>query len=480
MKMNTMKTFVDLLKSRKTSFGKSFALMMLWMTTMVFNAVNPAWAGPEIQHWTADNGLKVYYVHSPQLPMVDFRLVFDAGSARDGKALGRAGLAGSLLNKGAGDMDANAIALAFESVGAQFSAGADEDRSYISLRTVTMKDEFTSAIDTWLTVLDKPTFPEEDFKRLISQVKTRLKAQKQSPASIASKAFYKHLYGDHPYGQPASGTDETIEAMQLDDVKEYFKRYYVANNGLLAIVGDIDRKKAETIANQVAKALGKGKPAESIPAVKLETKAANIHIPFPSSQTHIYVGQIGDKRGDKDYFTLYLGNHILGGGGFTSRLTKEIRVKRGLSYSVYSYFLPLRQYGPFMIGLQTKNDQKDKAIEVVKTQLVDFIEKGPSEKEVVQSQKNITGGFPLRTASNSDIVSYISMIGFYGLPLDYLESFPKTIGAIDKESIQQAFKRRVKPDDMVVISVGQAPKVETDTDVEKEADKSTREDNEKK
>jgi zinc protease len=174
----------------------------------------------------------------------------------------------------------------------------------------------------------------------------------------------------------------------------------------------------------------------------------------PSKQTHILVGQEGSMRGDKDYFALYVGNHILGGGGFGSRIVEEIREERGLAYSSYSYFSPMRKKGPFIMGLQTKNGQAEEALSVLMKTLRTFIQEGPSEEELVSSKKNITGGFALRLDSNKDITEYVAMMGFYDLPLDYLATFNDRVEAVSVADIKDAFQRRVHPDEMVIVMVG--------------------------
>ena len=416
-------------------------------------------AAPKIEHWVTDAGLRVYYVNVPELPILDARLTFAAGSAYDGDKAGLAGMLTSMFDKGAAGLNADQIAEAFESVGANFSSGAARDMAWISLRTLTMEEQMTSALSTWQKVIEKPDFPDADFERLKKQAMVGLQAEKQSPSSIANKAFYKNLYGDHPYASPQNGTEESIGALSTKDLKAFFKQYYVNKNGQLALVGAIDKKQATDIANEISKALlsgekGEGKKAAAIPEVKPLTEAKTIHIPFPSSQAHVMMGQPGDKRGDKDYFPLYLGNHGLGGSGFTSRLVKEVRVKRGLSYSVYSYFIPMQENGPFMVGLQTKLSQTDEAIKVVREELEKFQKEGPSEEDLKASKLNIVGGFPLRTASNDDIIGYIAMIGFYGLPLDYLNTFTDTVEKVSREQVVDAFKRRVHLDKMLTVIVG--------------------------
>jgi len=416
-------------------------------------------AAPKIEHWVTDAGLRVYYVNVPELPILDARLTFAAGSAYDGDKAGLSGMLTSMFDKGAAGLNADQIAEAFESVGANFSSGAARDMAWISLRTLTMEEQMTSALSTWQKVIEKPDFPDADFERLKKQAMVGLQAEKQSPSSIANKAFYKNLYGDHPYASPQNGTEESIGALSTKDLKAFFKQYYVNKNGQLALVGAIDKKQATDIANEISKALlsgekGEGKKAAAIPEVKPLTEAKTIHIPFPSSQAHVMMGQPGDKRGDKDYFPLYLGNHGLGGSGFTSRLVKEVRVKRGLSYSVYSYFIPMQENGPFMVGLQTKLSQTDEAIKVVREELEKFQKEGPSEEDLKASKLNIVGGFPLRTASNDDIIGYIAMIGFYGLPLDYLNTFTDTVEKVSREQVVDAFKRRVHLDKMLTVIVG--------------------------
>ncbi len=445
-----------------------FSKTRLFLALIIFMASSQlAQAAPKIEHWKTANGLPVYYVYVPEIPMFDLRLTFAAGSAYDGDKAGVSNLTTSMLDKGAAGMNADQIAEAFESAGAQFSASSARDMATISLRSLTLKEQMDKSLKTWLDVIGKPDFPEADFARLKKQALIGLQAQKQDPGSVASKAFYKALYGDHPYASPISGTEDSIHAMTVADLKKFNKDYLVINNGQLAIVGDLSRADAEKIATQVSKALetsekGTGKKAAAIPEVKPLKAAKTIHIPFQSAQAHVMIGQPGDKRGDKDYFTLYLGNHTLGGSGFTSRLMKEIRVKRGLSYSVYSYFIPMREFGPFLVGLQTKLSQTDQAISVARKELDKFLKNGPSEEEIKASKLNITGGFPLRTASNDDIIGYIAMIGFYGLPLNYLDTFTDTINAITREQIMDAYKRRIHPDKMLTIIVGGKAKNDND------------------
>ena len=429
-------------------------MMLRFVILLLALVVLPAQAAPEIQHWETDNGLRVYFVPAPELDMVDIRLVFDAGSARDGEQPGIAQMTNALLDSGAGSWDADTIAERFESVGAQFGAGALRDMAWVSLRSLTDPEWFEPAFSTFIKVVEAPRFPARDFKRSRKQAFVALRQQAQDPGEIASKAFYEALYGDHPYASPTIGTEESLKALERDDLVAFHQRYYVARNGVLAVVGNLDRLQAEALAERIAAGLPTGEAAPDLPPVPELTEGKTITIPFPSEQAHVYMGQPGMQRGDDDYFALYFGNHVLGGSGFTSRLMKEVRVKRGLSYSVYSYFLPMAENGPFLMGLQTRTDQAGEAVDVARETIAGFVAEGPTREEYRASLANITGGFPLRVASNSDIVQYLSMIGFYGLPLDYLDRFNARVEAVSLEDIKDAFQRRVDTERMITVIVG--------------------------
>jgi zinc protease len=222
----------------------------------------------------------------------------------------------------------------------------------------------------------------------------------------------------------------------------------------VAIVGDLSRERAETVVDQIVAGLPPGEKAPPLSPVPELRSDLLEEVDFPSTQTHVYAGQPGMHRTDEDYFSLYVGNHILGGSGLVSLLMEEVREKRGLSYSVYSYFLPMAQRGPFLMGLQTKNEQAADARGVLMETLRRFREEGPTKEELAAAKKNITGGFPLRIASNAKIVQYLAMIGFYGLPLDYLDTFNDRVLAVTSEGVRDAFRRRLNPDRFATVIVG--------------------------
>ena len=413
-------------------------------------------AAAKIEHWQTMGGSRVYYVHTEGLPMADIQVVFNAGSASDGQQFGLSALTADLLDTGAGKWNADEIAQRFESVGAQFGVSSSMDTTTVSLRTLTDKTLFDKALETMQVILTKPAFNQADFKREQRRTLSGLKQQEESPAALASIAFYNALYGTHPYAHPESGVIKTVSAFKAADIRHFYQKFYVADNAIVVIVGALSKQQAEQTAEQLLAGLPLGKRPEALPDVAMPLKATQQHIEFPSSQTHVLVGLPGSYRKDPDYFNLYVGNHILGGSGLVSKLFDEIREKRGLAYSASSNFMPMLKPGPFLISLQTRNDQTAQALQVLNQTLADFINKGPTEVELTAAKKNITGGFAMRFDTNKELAGYVAMIGFYEMPLDYLDTFQQKTEQVTVASITEAFKRRVNPQLLQTITVGKS------------------------
>ena len=438
--------------ARGTSVMKSYGRLML--AVLALFQVAAAYALPDIQSWKTDKGAKVLFVEAHELPMVDVRIVFDAGGARDGEQPGVASLTNALLDQGAAGLNADQIAQGFEQLGSNLGGGSERDMAWVSVRSLTDSKLLKPSLELFGKVLSRPDFPQADFEREQKRTLIGLEYQKQKPKSIASKAFYEGLYGDHPYAHDPSGTESSVKALTTGALRKFYQRYYVARNATVVIVGDVSRKQAQAIAADLADALAEGDRAPALPEVAALQAAQDTFIEHPTSQSHVLMGGPGIKRGDADYFTLYVGNHILGGSGLVSRISQEIREKRGLSYSAYSYFIPMKRKGPYTLGFQTRNDQREEARTVLRDTLQTFIDKGPTEKELQSSKNNIVGGFPLRVSSNGKIAEYLAVIGFYDLPLDYLSQFTTKVEAVSVKQIRDAYQRRVHPDRMVTITVG--------------------------
>lgn len=423
------------------------ALLALLVFAPLARAVLP------IEHWTAPSGARVFFVHAPSIPMVDISVGFDAGNRYD--PLDKSGLASltvSLLAKGIPGAGETEIAEGFAKVGAQRGGGAGDDRASVSLRSLTSPAELSSAVALLERVIAAPTFPEAIVAREKERIAQALRESLTKPDAIARRTFERLLYPAHPYG--ASATPESVAAISRDDLAGFHRAHFTASRAVVAMIGAVTRAQAESIAQQLTANLPPGAASPEMPAVASLARAEERRIEHPASQSHILIGTPAIAWGDPDQFALTVGNYVLGGGGFVSRLYDRVREKRGLAYSVYSYFSPALQPGPFTIGLQTRREQTDLALKVVRETLEEFLAEGPTDAEVEAAKANLIGGFALRIDSNTKILGYLSAIGAYGLPLDYLDRWTERIARVDARQIREAFARHVRTDRLATVVVG--------------------------
>ena len=411
----------------------------------------------DIQSWQTEGGARVLFVEARELPMLDLRLTFAAGSSQDDGVPGLAMLTNAMLNEGIEGKDVTAIAEGFEDLGADFGNGSYRDMAIASLRSLSAADKRQPALELFSQVVGQPSFPDDSLQRIKNQILTGFEFQKQSPGKLASLELFKQLYREHPYAHPSEGTPESIPAIDVAQLRDFHVRAYAAGNVVIALVGDLSREEAEAIAAQVSAALPQG-AALSAPAAPAQPPATREHLDHPSNQTHLLLAQLGIERGHPDYAALYLGNQILGGGGFGTRLMEEVREKRGLTYGVYSGFSPMQTNGPFMINLQTRADMAEGTLQLVQQLVREFLEQGPTEAELERSKRQTAGSFPLSTASNADIVGQLGSIGFYNLPLTYLEDFMQQVQTLSVEDIRTAMNRHLNADGFVIVTAG--PEVE--------------------
>ncbi|MHB1353100.1 MAG: M16 family metallopeptidase [Thiobacillus sp.] len=424
-----------------------FAVFVLFLAA-------PVQAAVDIQHWQTPQGARVFFVESHELPILDISVDFRAGSARDPvDKSGLARLTHALLDQGAGGLSDTEIAHRLADVGAVLGGNFDRDRAGVTLRTLSSMAEKTAALDTLVQVLQQPDFPlavlQRERRRLISSIREA----EADPGTVAEKAFYRALYADHPYARDENGEPSNLERLTRSDVSGFYRAHYGAPNAVISLIGAISRSEAEAIAARLAAGLPAAAPMADLPLPRPAT-ASTVRLAHPSTQSHVLMGAVGVPRNDPDYFPLFVGNYALGGGGFDSRLMREVRDKRGFAYSAYSYFLPMLQAGPFQLGLQTKLEQTGEAMDVARSTLQQFIAEGPSEAELAQAKANLTGGFPLRIDSNRKILDYLAVIGFYNLPLDYLETWTEKVNAVDTAAVRQAFARHLDPERLVTVVVG--------------------------
>ena len=413
----------------------------------------PARRALNIQTWRTTEGAKVLFVSAPELPMFDLRVTFAAGSSHDGQQLGVAMLTNAMLNEGIAGKDVTQIAEGFENLGAEFGNGAYRDMAVVSLRSLSAPEQRTPALALFSEVIGRPTFPEESLARIQNQLLAGFEQQKQNPGKLASLALFEHLYGSHPYAHASEGNAQSIPAIDSTALRAFHARAYSAGNAVIALVGDLSRSEAEAIAKQVSNALPQG-PAIAKLVQAEPPKAARQHIEFPSAQTTLMLAQLGIDRQDPDYPALYLGNQILGGGGFGTRLMEEVREKRGLTYGVYSGFSPMQARGPFMINLQTRAELSEGTLQLVQDILRQYLAEGPTQQELDNAKRETAGSFPMSTASNADIVGQLGAIGFYDLPLTQLEDFMAQVQAQSVDSVKAALQKHLSAEDLLIVSAG--------------------------
>ncbi len=423
------------------------------LLTLALSVAASAQGALPIQNWTTASGARVYFVQSRGIPMLDINVDFDAGERR--VAPDKAGLVGlthALMRAGSAAHSEEEISRRIADVGAQLGGSVDRDRAGLSLRTMSSERERAQAIATFAEILQTPLFPEAVFAREKARLLAAVKEEETKPEAIASKAFYRLVFGAHPYA--FAPTPETIARVGRADVEGFYRNNYVAERAVITIVGDADRALAERISEQLSAALPRAPGAPGpLPAVTAP-RAETLRIAHPATQSHILLGLPGMTRDDPDYFPLLLGNYVLGGGGFVSRLYLEVREKRGYAYDVHSYFLPLAQPGPFQIGLQTKRGQADEALARVRVVLDEFLARGPSAAELKAAKQNLIGGFVLRIDSNRKLLDQVALIGYYRLPLTWLDDYTARVEKVSVAEVRAAFARRVRRDHLVTVVVG--------------------------
>lgn len=426
-----------------------------------------SWAAIPVQQWTQPGGARVYLVESPAIAMVDVQLDFDAGSRRVGAdQAGLAGITASLLSKGVAArggepaLDENALGEAWADLGAQFGASAGADRFSFSLRSLTEPDLLSQAMRLAARQIAEPSFPDPVWQRDRQRMLAQLKEAYTRPAYRVARAFSEAVYGSHPYGHETS--EASLARISVADMRAFHASYITPCHARVSIVGALTRAQADRLVTGLLARLpprdcATAPPLPAVAEVAPLERAQVITIPFDSAQAHVLMGQPGYKRNDPDFYALTVGNYVLGGGGFVSRLTEEVREKRGLSYSVSSYFSPGRHAGAFTVGLQTRPDQAAQATGVAWEVIAKFVTDGPTQAELQAAKDNLIGGFPLLIDSNRKLLGNLANIAWNDLPVDYLDTWTDRISKVSVAQVKAAFARKLQPEKMVTVILGATP-----------------------
>ena len=425
-------------------------------------ALGNAQATLPIQTLTTPSGARLYLIQSPSLPMVDVQIDFDAGERRDPPSqVGLAASVASMTAKGVRAegrwpaLDENQLGEAWADLGASFGGSASDDRMSFRLRSLTRPDILSQAAELAARQMGHPAYLPHHWDEERQRSMAALREARTRPATVAQERFMAALYPQHPYGWRVS--EASLGAIQAADLMRFHRQHLLACRARVSIVGAVDLAQASSLVEALLAHLPRTSPCPALPPVADAaplTQAQDIRIPFQAAQSQVFLGQPALKRDDPDYFPMLVGNHILGGGGFVSRLTHQVRELRGLSYSVYSYVAPGLHTGPFVAGLQTRPDQAQQALQLTRDIVREFVQNGPSADELRAAQDNLVGGFALRLDSNKKLLDNLANIAWHDLPLNYLDVWTQRIQAVSTDDIRAAFARKLQPERMVSLILG--------------------------
>lgn len=397
------------------------------------------------------NGLILLVAERSTLPMVTIEVLVNAGSLREPREkAGLASLTAELLPLGTTSRTAPEISEAIEFVGGGLSANGSSDFASVSLTV--LKRDLDLGLELLADVLMRPAFREEEIARRVEELQGSIRRKQEDPGTVAQEAFAATLFGDHPYGRPVEGTEESLTKITRNDLVQFHQRYYVPNNSILAAAGDVT---LEEMQRALEKHLRGWQPQVIPPlevsAVSPPASREVVKIDRQVTQANIVWGHLGIERNNPDYYPLSVMNLILGGGGLTSRLMRSIREERGWAYDVHSFFSARRLPGAFEVGLQTKNETAGPAIEEVFDQIRNIRENGVTAQELEEAKGFLTGSFPLRFETNRQVVSFLAAVEFYGLGMNYPEHYPKIIRAVTPEDVLRVARKYLHPNRGILV-----------------------------
>lgn len=440
-----------------TCSKRIFVLTSLLLAVSVFPAafgIAESYAAEIASREVLPNGLTLLHAEKKALPIVKVVVAVKAGSIAEtsGKA-GLANLTADLLNEGTAGRSAKEISEAIEFVGGSLSTSGGAD--YVTASLSVLKKDIALGFDLLSDILLRPAFSEQEISRRKAIIRDSIRQQREEPGVVASKAFMKALYPDHPYGWPVEGTEETLDTLTGKDIRDFHRMYYGPDNAIMAVVGDIGRDELRGLLERYFRGWEKtGARPPQLPESAPGSGARHIKIQKEITQANILLGHVGISRDNPDYYAVSVMNYILGGGGFASRLVDNIRDNKGLSYDVHSFFSANKYGGVFQAGLQTKNQSAQTAIDEILAEMNRIRTEPVSEKELADAKAYLTGSFPLRVDSNSKLAGFLISIELYNLGLDYIDNYRQYIQKVTTEEVLRVAQKYLNTKDYVLVVVG--------------------------
>jgi zinc protease len=384
------------------------------------------------------------------------QFLVEAGSRRDPRDRGGvAYITAKSVLMGTPGRDVTAIQEELDFLGASLESSASEDYAVFGLKI--LKKDMTRGFELLFSQLTRPSFPNSEIERERQRIIAAIQSEEEEPLAVAEKEFQKTLYLDFAYGHPSEGTEESVKKIKRSDVQDFYKTFYHPNNALLVIVGDVT---FEEIKQLITPSLSKWKRQE-IPKEAFKTGFSGrktLSIERNTTQASVIMGNGGVSRENPDYYALTVMNYILGGGGFGSRMFDEIRVKRGLAYSVDSAFIPAKKEGSFQVFLQTQNSTAHQAVDLVLKEIERIRENPVSEAELQRAKSYLVGSFPMRLDTQSKLSRFLTQVEYFRLGLDYPDRYPSIINAITRDDIQRVARKYLDPKNYVLVIVGNVKK----------------------
>jgi len=435
---------------RRFRFG---LLIIIFVSIALGLQSQPAAAASSAKRIVTENGMTVLLQEAHSIPVVNIQVIIKAGSIRDPEdKAGLANLTAALLDEGTATRTSVQIADAIDFIGGDLSTGATDDYASASLRV--LKKDLSTGLELFSDVLIHPSFPAPELERKRQEILGALIAQEDEPEEVADKAFDEIIFGPNPYHRPAEGSPQTLPAIHREDVVQFYNDFYRPNNVIMAIVGDITEAEARDRLKTYFGAWEKKPVSPPVvpPAVPLSKPVVKL-VDRDLTQANIILGHLGIDRKNPDYYAINVMNYILGGGGFSSRLMKDIRDNQGLAYSIDSHFQANAYPGSFTVSLQTRNAEAQRAIDGVLSEIRKIRSEPVSDREMEETKAFLIGSFPLRMDTSAKIANFLAQVEFYDLGLDYADRYPKLIGSVKKADVLRVAQKYLDPDHFALVVV---------------------------
>jgi zinc protease len=436
---------------------KSFLIKLCALFVVALSAP-VARANMAPQRLLLNNGLVLLTSEQRALPMVAIELVIDAGSRHEAAPqAGLANLTAKLLTYGTKKRSALQISESLDFIGASLSTSASENVANISLTI--LKKDLATGLELLADILASATFPQPEIERQKQAVIAAIKAQEEDPGAVAGRAFAAALFPQSPYGRPVEGTEASVKALQAQQLKDFFARYYRPNRSIMSVVGDVSQAEISQALTQALRNWSKGEVSVPPPAPSKIGAPQTIRLNKQLTQANIILGHSGVPRRHPDYYAIQVMNYILGGGGFSSRAMDSIRNERGLAYSVYSYFGADQSHGSFQFVMQTKNESAGEAISLALDETRKLRDQPVSEQELNDAKNYLIGSFPLRFDTNRRVAGFLAQVELFGLGLDFAERYGELIGKVSQADVRRVAQQFLQPDQLITVIVGDQKKI---------------------